>query len=709
MTPSDQDETLRTTYRRLQLIVDYPVWNISEKDSGTPSTSRPGSRFQPCVSFNTVPSLAGISYSTDEETEEDDELERSRRKYKSLMKQNIPVWINSKDEGKPQLKAYSDVFRVSANGEDQRIDFPSRPMIMNDAIVMNKVHPLWRKNWKHLKDQVEIRKVRCTEFFKLPDILFVKDNVKVEIDIGDGYVPKSKEQRRFEEILKTKINPTKAPRTILCHISGRRHTWVAIDWLFTTLSQDLDHIVIIANLPKMITTMTKKQGKKDGYIPKDEWTSGYSEARIREKLNSIVDYISLIVPDDKIIKITIEIIVGKTKRALIDVFNVYNPDLVVGSTLRWRRTENLVEYTKTRRLIDNLCRRFPIPIFIIPAKRMFQFEMNLQKQLTLPSNIPGVRKAALEDIHSIPIEFSMLPSSDSLTAGYTKGDESPPNIPSDTNTSSEEDDEEKEGEEGMNEEKSVRSFRTVDSVLSAKRKLCLMARAHRKDMLDMLNSVQFDPTLTHEQQQLKKVDVVLNKSLIFSLEIDEMNQEVDDDQVGFERLAKVITGGKQYAQQLSMTAMANNPPKNIMKKGNIGNSMVPPSSASASSQIKFARDVKHQDGTAALRTPRKLSYQEYSEKIMDSIRRFKSTGGLRSSRSNDSVKSAGSSKSAGSTLFKKSGFLSFLKNGNSSNSSNSRSESISRRSSTEQTSMSPNVSNLSSSKKISKLFSLGKK
>lgn len=75
--------------------------------------------------------------------------------------------------------------------------------------------------------------------------------IKFNPPIEDGFTPLTKSQKRKERVLSEKVGFPNTPRTILCHISGRKHTWVALDWALRTLIQNTDHIVVLANLPRL--------------------------------------------------------------------------------------------------------------------------------------------------------------------------------------------------------------------------------------------------------------------------------------------------------------------------------------------------------------------------------------------------------------------------------------------------------------------------
>lgn len=139
------------------------------------------------------------------------------------------------------------------------------------------------------------------------------------------------------------------PRTILTVISGRRHTWNAIDWLLLTdqllrnqpeFLQNGDHLVVAALVPlKFMQTGNKGSGSK-----KDS-----GERKVQQKCEDILNYILKNLPDPNVpLKITVELVIDVeysapmslsasplkkgptgTKFMMAHLFKQYQPTLVV--------------------------------------------------------------------------------------------------------------------------------------------------------------------------------------------------------------------------------------------------------------------------------------------------------------------------------------------------------------------------------------------
>ena len=125
---------------------------------------------------------------------------------------------------------------------------------INDALVINRAYPNWRQLWIKRKTQIDHRLEQKHEFFNYPTILFppnrkkwstgAASTIKFNPPLEDGFTPLTKSQKRKERVLNETVGFPNTPRTILCHISGRKHTWVALDWALQTLVQNLSLIHI---------------------------------------------------------------------------------------------------------------------------------------------------------------------------------------------------------------------------------------------------------------------------------------------------------------------------------------------------------------------------------------------------------------------------------------------------------------------------------
>lgn len=723
-------------YKTVKIYTDKLSLSVKQANGGLGKGDPLEKSFKPCVSFNTVPSYLGTKdadedldfpgvqipaeYTMEEFYDDESGFVSMNAEY---FLRNQYVTNSSSFGGSPPPRNLSNkaaslnsMFRVAQNGKIVRVDYPTTPTIMNDAIVINRAQPGWGKLWYERKKQIEKRINDKQTCFRYPEIIFKRQQPPRSRISEDGYTPLTKNERRKERILNEKVGFPNTPRTILCHISGRRHTWVALDWTMRKLAQDTDHIVVLANIPRFSNSYSDRNNsyyrsqsrgsrrsslagdaKDPKTVEKDddctEWTSGYRADAISRKLEDLLDYIAVIVPKDITIRVTVEIVIGKTKKIMIDAMNVYTPEFCTSTTLRWERTDNMVLW-KSRNLSDVLCTRYPVPVFVIPVNRMYDLEKEIQDEF------PPVSSYSSYD------SFGNSTSPTPAPAGQLKDSVSPVLEPSpiliEPSPSSESTSDFSDSDSETN---SMKSFSKTDLILAAKK--------HREDISRSLREFEREEHDSKVAKLLKRLDLILKSSLDFSLQVQNMTQ--DNGEAGFEKLKRVITGGGGSASssKRSMLDVADAPKQRQFK--NVSGSRP------RNSQIKFASDVISKDGSRALgnkvkpksrdsspplrrsmsppvQDPRR-SYDEPLRKMkssqsINSIRKVRSASNISRVKSNDSTTSDSSSSSSK----KKSGFLSIFK------SSGSRSRSTSRRNSVGSDNETINSADSDSKKRRSRLF-----
>ncbi|AOA62385.1 hypothetical protein PP7435_CHR2-0773 [Komagataella phaffii CBS 7435] len=201
-----------------------------------------------------------------------------------------------------------------------RRDYPTSPIIEHDSCTLTKIH----KDW---------------------ELLYA------------GKLPNKK--------------PALPNRVILVYASGRRHTWVAIDWCLRSLLQDGDEIVIAAAV------------NPDHHIPnklhKRHNVSKTGPQYIKVVTGNLMKYIISVVNPRKIVKISVELAVGSTKEVLRDMLQLYQPNLAVISALP--NKNSALRSWKSSRLTDRMVKNYPIPTIIVPAANMDDFENILFENL----------------------------------------------------------------------------------------------------------------------------------------------------------------------------------------------------------------------------------------------------------------------------------------------------------------------------------------
>lgn len=702
----DNAELLKNTYKNVRL---YPeLLGCGDGNNRSDEDKMLRRKFRPCVSFNTVPSYLGDNNGDDgldfpgvqipaEYTMEeyyDDESGYMSNNAEYFLRNNY-VTNNKRRGGSPPPRnlgvkgaALSSMFRIAENGKIVRVDYPTTPTITSDAIVINRAQPGWSSAWLARKKSIQERVENKQRHFRYPDVMFPQQPAaRARIISSDGYTPISKDEKRKERVLREKVGFPNSPRTILCHISGRRHTWVALDWAVRELAQNSDHIVVVANIPRFANanasrgrnnhrlgapignhrsrsvepTSPDSVQKPEQFV---EWTSGYSAQMVSNKLEDILTYIAVIVPKEIKIKVTVEIVIGKTKKAIINAMDVYTPDFCTSTTLKWQRNDSLVLW-KAKNLTDILCTKYPIPVFVLPVKRMYEFEANLQKDFAPEGKPPGSSELSSQSPNSQPPQDDQTRESPTICLDGSNVD--PESDFSDS------------GSNGV-------SINT-----SSKNDLIEAARKHREEISNGIKEVDVKGSGSPMDRKVEKLDIIFNASLELAMQVQDMTPE--ERESGFTHLRRVITGDNEVKKPATRSMVDFDDVPKKPSKSNVSGGKP------RASRIKFAPNVNANDGNRALgnskikvtsaesspppiqrhissqdRISPRSSHDEPLRKTKSSqpsVRKVRSTSNISRVRSNDSMASSGSSSSSK----KMGGFLSLFKR------SGSRSRSTSRRNS----------------------------
>ncbi|KAL3230031.1 Uncharacterized protein RNJ44_01394 [Nakaseomyces bracarensis] len=746
----DTDVTLRNAYRDIRVYYEGPESETLWKD------------IRPSVSYDTVPKYIGYAATEDMEGGFPGvEIQKHTYPIKTdLSRQGSNrgnlVFINPKfllhnhvssddnyevekikkrifDSGSSTAsdnplsltRSKKSEFNYTVDGKIIRSDYPTKPVFVNKVIIRSRTNVNFDKRWEERKNTIYRNMENKDKVFIYPDILFPQQREKPLI-MGDDYVPITREQRRKNKILTIKMpNPT-LPRTIVCYISGRRHSWVALDWVVRRLVEN-DHLVIIANIPRMTGRKeTTKDSDRD-----TEWVSGYSFKEIDDIILNLFDYVKVIKEDSKTLKVTIEISIEKTKGAIIDAINVYNPDYIVLGTLRWQRYENLVCY-RGRTLVDLICTTFSIPVFVVPARRLFAMEREiegatLEKVIEIQKSKQGNLNGLMEEAQSLK-----MVSSDSFTF-WSKNEQkildesysrSPipeeddrrnsadiiSNASSSTDRSSYAADPEDFGTHSITKQGSQARHSITESNGSVVSQLKSIVTNNRKNMMSELFEIANNPVADPEAKETKlsKLDVIIKYSLESSTTIKVITENLDEDHSGYGVLKRVITGDSANDSGKPMLSMVD-----TVRRYSANDSDKVEKTRKRLSQIKFASDVKNLDGNAALGTPKNYKYSASHSSSGHSLKHVDSSESVLSFTSNNSKNSKKSSeKNSGSSSSNKF-FMKVRRSSNSDQVSTNSSMSTSRlkspkprRSSTGTTERRSSTKS-SAKKKIGKIFSFG--
>ncbi|SCW02734.1 LAFE_0F13102g1_1 [Lachancea fermentati] len=684
---------------------------IERKDQDLRVENKTGkSEYVPGVSFDTVPSFAGVA--CDDPEYHDRTLDYTEEEFYDNESGSPERYLNLTPDGKflviptnrvrgcspppreftsltsldSAMNGFDGKIFIGDNGQIIRTDYPSRPTIVNDALVLNRSHRDWSTKWQQRKEQIKARLDSPNAYYRFPEILFAKEKVKIPL-ASDGYTPLTKQQRKKALILNEKVGYPNTPRTIVCHISGRRHTWTALDWVLKRFSKDIDHLVVLTNIPRMSARRRSKSRSRSRSVASRsrslgpfsredlsseqlqrtlsagpgtssneekhrcfiEWTSGYEIADIKKVLKNIVQYVTTVLPSDRVVKLTVEIVIGKTKKVMLDAMNVYTPDLIVLSSLRWRSTDSLVIW-KSRVLTDALSQSFPVPVVIVPVKKLDDFEANLEEELR-DENIADPKKFSNSKMpyHSVSAPSSFDSDLDIESAECESFDPQSSPGKSFRNTSP-----------GRVSEASSKFSNSSSADSSMSTSIWNKQLSYRKKAAHEIYKIEQNKDLSPEDKLLGEVDAIIKSSIEFSMTLDNIDKSTDS----FVELKKVLTGNTTPNATAPKRSMLDVVDKPIKHKTPIFKIERPVSPLKKTSQIKFAPEVKGKDGPGALGTgplERTLSYDpnlrvgpsQVPKPGDTNLRKVRSATGLKPMRSVDSV--------ASDTKKKSKGFFSFFK------------------------------------------------
>ncbi|ODV95273.1 hypothetical protein PACTADRAFT_50018 [Pachysolen tannophilus NRRL Y-2460] len=211
------------------------------------------------------------------------------------------------------------------------LDYPTRPIITNDSCTLAREHK---------------------DFFALYD--------------------KKVKGRR----------PVLPGRVVMVYINGRRHTWVALDWVIKKFLENGDRIVVIASVNpihgegRRSFSQTRSRSRKRGLIETKKNTTEH----IKDVALNILKYCLLLADENLIVKINVELSVGTTKVTLKDMFKLYHPTVIVTGTKRNIDRTPMVAWNSAK-VTDRLVSRFPIPVIMVPSNNMEIFEFSLFAKL----------------------------------------------------------------------------------------------------------------------------------------------------------------------------------------------------------------------------------------------------------------------------------------------------------------------------------------
>lgn len=192
------------------------------------------------------------------------------------------------------------------------------------------------------------------------------------------------------------LRPILPHRVILVYISGRKHTWVSLDWALRSFIEDGDTVVIVAAINHKLgppASQLTKYPSPQRYIPRTPRVRQRQRNRpefVKEVASNIMTYATSIINPDVIAKVTVEIVQGKTKDVLKDMYLLYEPTLVVTGTKANPRNSAPLKLWLLSRLSDRIVKNFPLPVIVVPALNMAPFEESLEE--TMGDHLPALQE-----------------------------------------------------------------------------------------------------------------------------------------------------------------------------------------------------------------------------------------------------------------------------------------------------------------------------
>lgn len=653
---------------------------VMDKDSMENLVKDSKSKFVPTVSWNTVPvggesededndSGDEVSYllnfhslRDDYDSDEDYMFQRLPGRTHLNVQQNLtdrvrgsspvrPGYGNTNISGTVEAALQNANITIGPNGEIKRRDYPSRPMLLNDALIKTIYSMDWKQKWSERAKEVENRKELNPELnFKYPDILFPKfevdlTGVPMVNDNGDVIRKEKRDNiKRQLKVIRTPVGFHNSSKTILVHISGRKHTWVALDCALVRLAKDYDYVVVVANIPQKTwgtsgfgsrsasssrsasrsRSAMRSPSRTRGLSPNGNtdndtfWSNGYTVREVNDVLQNLVDYCTLLMGPKKL-KLTVEVVIGPTKKILVDATNAYSPDFFVIGRLGSCDTSN------PKSVGSVLMMNYPVPVIFVVANKMNSFERRLRNSLITKHDEP---------VEAEPLSTEIFNS----------------DISNDSSSSTDSDPD------------SCDSLSTASLPLPDSRKtLKVMNRlrcTYRRLVANKLLLLENDKSLSVGERKIKKLDSIINASLNFNKELDSLGTSPE-----LLELRQTITGGirprvMKKKSMLDVLDAPRKPQKTVStsvlteekrpydKKKDapriVLNSPSPthqasPVSSKRDSAIKFAQSVKPSDGRNVIQKVK--SYDPAYTVEMNRLDRQLSSTSMTGVKSNQIVKS----------------------------------------------------------------------
>lgn len=198
----------------------------------------------------------------------------------------------------------------------------------------------------------------------------------------------TKTHKDFDALYKGTIpgmKPVLPGRVIMVYISGRKHTWVALDWVLRSFVENGDTVVIVGVLGSVLENLIRNRGLSPAKIvaqtPKMRYKLRSHPQYTKIITRNILNYAFQILNPDAIVRVVADMTVGKPKDVIKAMYLLYTPNIVVtGGKISTTVGAPLRSWTSSK-ITDRLVKNFPLPVIVVPAMTMSYFELGLKKDL----------------------------------------------------------------------------------------------------------------------------------------------------------------------------------------------------------------------------------------------------------------------------------------------------------------------------------------
>ena len=186
--------------------------------------------------------------------------------------------------------------------------------------------------------------------------------------------------------------PVLPHRCILVYISARQHTWVALDWILSKFLENGDKVIVCATLDPSVleyernlitrrNQLALSRSPSRGNDPFERFKLRNEPDNITKIAHDLMDYIFQVMNPDVIARVTVELVSGRTKEVMRDMYRLYEPNIVCTGTKPNKAYGAPLRSWNSSKLTDRLVKNFPLPVIVVPAVNMCDFEYELQSRV----------------------------------------------------------------------------------------------------------------------------------------------------------------------------------------------------------------------------------------------------------------------------------------------------------------------------------------